>query len=165
MFNAHRIDYSDKRAFWAELNGQARALLAGESDPVANAANLSALLFSQLPDTNWVGFYFAQGDGLVVGPFQGLPACVRIPLGKGVCGTAAATRTTQLVADVDAFAGHIPCDSASRSEIVVPLVGGNGKLLGVLDVDSPVLSRFDDADREGLEAVAAVYLSASTGGT
>ncbi len=163
MFNAHRIDYSDKRAFWAELSGQLQALLAGESDPVANAANLSALLFSQLPDTNWVGFYFAHDDGLVVGPFQGLPACVRIPLGKGVCGTAAATRETQVVADVDAFSGHIPCDSASRSEVVVPLVDGSGYLLGVLDVDSPKLDRFDDVDREGLETVAAIYLSALAG--
>ncbi len=163
MFNTHRIDYSDKRAFWAELSGQLRALLAGESDPVANAANLSALLFSQLPDTNWVGFYFAHDDGLVVGPFQGLPACVRIPLGKGVCGTAASTRETQVVADVDAFSGHIPCDSASRSEVVVPLVDGSDNLLGVLDVDSPKLDRFDDVDREGLEAVAAIYLSALAG--
>ena len=163
MFNAHRIDYSDKRVFWAELSDQARALLAGESDPVANAANLSALLFSQLPDTNWVGFYFAHDDVLVVGPFQGLPACVRIPLGKGVCGTAAATRSTQVVADVNAFAGHIPCDAASRSEIVVPLVDGHGRLLGVLDVDSPSPGRFDDADREGLETVTGIYLAALAG--
>ena len=160
MFAPQTLDYSDKSAFWAELASQARGLLAGEADPVANAANLSALIFNQLPDVNWAGFYFANGDGLVVGPFQGLPACVRIPMGKGVCGTAAATGSTQLVADVDAFPGHIPCDAASRSEIVVPLIANNGDLIGVLDVDSPRVARFDEVDRRGLEALASIYVSA-----
>ena len=163
MFAEQALDYTDKAAFWAELVSQARGLLAGEDDPVANAANLSALIFHQLPDVNWAGFYFANDSGLVVGPFQGLPACVRIPIGKGVCGTAAATGSTQLVADVDAFPGHIPCDAASRSEIVVPLIANNGDLLGVLDVDSPRVGRFDDEDRRGLEALASIYVSAVCG--
>jgi GAF domain-containing protein len=163
MFAAQTLDYTNKTAFWAELTSQARGLLAGEADPVANAANLSALIFNQLPDVNWAGFYFAKDDGLVVGPFQGLPACVRIPMGKGVCGTAAATRRTQLVADVDAFPGHIPCDAASRSEIVVPLIANDGSLIGVLDVDSPRAARFDEEDRRGLEALATIYVSAVRG--
>lgn len=145
---------------WKELNAQARALMDGETNAIANAANLSALLYHALPEVNWVGFYFVEGDGLVVGPFQGRPACVRIPMGKGVCGTAAARRETIVVSDVDAFDGHIPCDSASRSEIVVPLIRG-GEVFGVLDVDSPVLGRFDnDADREGIAAAAAAYVEA-----
>jgi GAF domain-containing protein len=163
MFAAPTLDYTNKTAFWAELASQARGLLAGEADPVANAANLSALIFNQLPEVNWAGFYFAKDDGLVVGPFQGLPACVRIPMGKGVCGTAAATRRTQLVADVDAFPGHIPCDAASRSEIVVPLIANDGSLIGVLDVDSPRAARFDEEDRRGLEALATIYVSAVRG--
>lgn len=163
MFDSGTIDYTNKAAFWEELATQARGLMAGETDGVANAANLSALIFSQLPDVNWAGFYFAAGEELVVGPFQGLPACVRIPMGNGVCGTAAETRRTQLVADVDAFPGHIPCDAASRSEIVVPLIGERGDLIGVLDVDSPRLARFDEEDRRGLETLAALYVSALGG--
>lgn len=139
------------------LTQQARALLSGERDRIANAANLAALLFMELDDVNWVGFYLLQGEALVLGPFQGKPACVRIPLGKGVCGTAAITRRTQRVADVHAFAGHIACDVDSRSELVVPLVLG-GQLLGVLDLDSPSPDRFSEADQQILEEIAAVYL-------
>lgn len=142
---------------YAQLVEQARALMRGERDRTANAANLSALVFHALPELNWVGFYFFDGRELVVGPFQGLPACVRIPLGKGVCGTAAVTRQTQVVPDVDAFPGHIACDSASRSEVVVPLFKGD-TLIGVFDLDSPVPDRFDAEDARGLEALAAAFL-------
>jgi len=155
MFQSGALEGS-KSEQYAELAGQARGLLTGERDRVANAANLSALVFHALPDLNWVGFYFFDGKELVVGPFQGHPACVRIALGKGVCGTAAATRQTQRVADVDAFPGHIPCDSASRSELVVPLYRGE-ELIGVFDLDSPILDRFDATDQHGLEAIAAVF--------
>jgi len=137
---------------------QARALLSGERDRIANAANLAALLHMELEDINWVGFYLLQGDQLMLGPFQGKPACVRIPLGQGVCGTAAATRRSQRVADVHAFAGHIACDVNSRSELVVPLVL-HGRLLGVLDVDSPSPDRFSESDQKMLEEIAAVYLA------
>ncbi|MDX1571728.1 MAG: GAF domain-containing protein, partial [Xanthomonadales bacterium] len=125
-------------------------------DSVANAANLSALIYHSVPDLNWAGFYFHDGTELVVGPFQGLPACVRIPMGKGVCGTAAASRETQVVEDVDAFPGHIACDAASRSEIVVPIVV-HDRLVGVLDIDSPIPGRFDEDDRVGIEGLAAAY--------
>jgi len=131
----------------------------GERDRIANAANLSALVYHALPHLNWVGFYFFDGKELVVGPFQGLPACVRIPLDKGVCGAAASQRVTQRIEDVDAFPGHIACDSASRSELVVPLVH-NGNLVGVFDLDSPSLARFDAEDQAGLEAIAAVFVEA-----
>ena len=130
----------------------------GEHDRIANAANLSALLWHVLPDLNWCGFYLFDGTELVVGPFQGLPACIRIPLDKGVCGAAASTRTTQVVEDVNAFPGHIACDSASQSECVVPLVAADGALLGVLDLDSPRTSRFDAADARGLEAIAQAWV-------
>ena len=142
---------------YAQLLAQAEAILAGETDRIANAANLSALVYHALPDLNWVGFYFFDGTELVVGPFQGLPACVRIPLDKGVCGAAARTRTTQRVADVHAFPGHIACDSASRSELVVPLADGDA-LIGVFDLDSPVPDRFDVEDQAGMEAIAAAFL-------
>jgi L-methionine (R)-S-oxide reductase len=146
---------------YAQLLAQAEALLHGETDRIANAANLSALVYHALPDLNWVGFYFFDGTELVVGPFQGLPACVRIPLDKGVCGAAARTRSTQRVADVHAFPGHIACDSASRSEVVVPLVvplADGDALVGVFDLDSPVADRFDVEDQAGLEALAAAFL-------
>jgi len=146
---------------YAQLTAQARALLSGESDRVANAANLAALVYHALPDLNWAGFYFFDGTELVVGPFQGLPACVRIPLDKGVCGAAARTGQTQRVEDVDAFPGHIACDSASRSEVVVPL-SKNGQLVGVLDLDSPKLARFDEEDQRGLESIAAVFVESLT---
>ena len=145
---------------YAQLLAQARALMHGERDRVANAANLSALLWQALPGLNWCGFYLYDGTELVVGPFQGLPACIRIPLDKGVCGAAARTRRTQLVRDVDAFEGHIACDSASRSECVVPLVADDGALLGVLDLDSPHLARFDEEDALGLEAIARAWVEA-----
>jgi GAF domain-containing protein len=155
MFQAGALEGSKSRQY-AELASQALGLLTGERDRIANAANLSALVFHALPDLNWVGFYFYDGNELVVGPFQGHPACVRIALGKGVCGTAAVTRQTQRVADVDAFPGHIPCDSASRSELVVPLYRGD-ELIGVFDLDSPILDRFDADDQRGLEAIAAIF--------
>lgn len=148
----------DRTEQYRGLAEQARALVAGESDRIANAANLSALLFHTLPDLNWAGFYFFDGHELVVGPFQGKPACVRIALGRGVCGTAATTRVTQLVPDVHAFPGHIACDADTRSEIVVPLVR-EGELIGVLDLDSPLPARFDTIDRLGLEAVAGIFLA------
>ena len=144
----------DKPGLYRELLLQLDGLLAGERDPWANAANASALLFAALPDLNWAGFYFLRGGELVVGPFQGKPACVRIALGRGVCGSAAAGRRTLVVPDVHAFEGHIPCDAASNSEVVVPLVS-DGRLVGVLDLDSPSLARFDDEDAAGLEQVAA----------
>ncbi len=144
---------------YGQLLAQARALVHGERDRIANAANLSALVYHALPQLNWVGFYFYDGTELVVGPFQGQPACVRIPLSKGVCGAAATQRVTQRIEDVDAFPGHIACDSASRSELVVPLFKGD-TLVGVFDLDSPVLSRFDADDQAGLEAIAAVFVEA-----
>jgi len=156
MFSSSTLS-GNKSEQYLQLADQARALLHGESDRTANAANLASLVFHALPDLNWVGFYFHDGRELVVGPFQGQPACVRIALGKGVCGTAAATRKTQRVADVDAFPGHIPCDSASRSELVVPLFK-NERLIGVFDLDSPRLDRFDGEDQSGLEAIADIFL-------
>jgi GAF domain-containing protein len=159
MFTSSALEGSKPQQY-AELAQQARALLHGERDRTANAANLSALVYHALPQLNWVGFYFHDGKELVVGPFQGQPACVRIALGKGVCGTAAVSKQTQRVADVDAFPGHIPCDSASRSELVVPLFNGDGSLLGVFDLDSPVLDRFDAQDQQGLEEIAKIFLEA-----
>jgi GAF domain-containing protein len=149
----------DKTAAYAELATSLRALLAGERDLVANAANLAALLYWSLPQLNWAGFYLLEprrGD-LLLGPFQGKPACVRIPVGRGVCGTAAARRETVVVPDVHAFPGHIACDSASNSEIVVPILH-DGRLLGVLDLDSPVHGRFDAEDARGLEALVRIYV-------
>lgn len=143
----------DKRQAYETITAQLGGLLAGERDPWANAANAAALLYLALPDLNWAGFYFLRGGELVVGPFQGAPACVRIALGRGVCGTAAASRQTLVVPDVHAFPGHIPCDAASNSEIVVPLLAGE-RLLGVLDLDSPRHGRFDEVDARGLEQVA-----------
>ena len=157
MFSASTLTGS-KPEQYAQLLEQARALMHGETDRIANAANLSALVYHALPSLNWVGFYFYDGTELVVGPFQGLPACVRIPLDKGVCGAAASTGETQRVEDVDAFPGHIACDSASRSEVVVPLYRGDA-LVGVLDIDSPRVGRFDADDQAGLEAIAAAYVA------
>lgn len=142
---------------YAQLAAQIEALLAGEHDRIANAANLAALVHHALPDLNWTGFYFFDGTELVVGPFQGLPACVRIPLDKGVCGAAASRRQTQRVADVHDFPGHIACDAASRSELVVPLVLDDA-LVGVFDLDSPVPGRFDVEDQVGLESIAALFV-------
>lgn len=157
MFTAATLA-GNKPEQYAQLLEQAEALLHDERDRIANAANLSALVFNALPALNWVGFYLYDGTELVVGPFQGLPACVRIPLDKGVCGAAARTRTTQRVEDVHAFPGHIACDSASRSELVVPLVAADGSLIGVFDLDSPEPARFDEEDQRGLEAIAAAFV-------
>lgn len=150
-----------KAETYSLLLQQAQALLHGERDRIANAANLASLLWHSLPGLNWAGFYLYDGTELVLGPFMGKPACVRIAIGRGVCGTAAASRTTQVVEDVHAFPGHIACDAASNSEIVVPLYRDD-QLLGVLDLDSPLTARFDAEDRAGLEAVAALWVAAST---
>lgn len=161
MFEAATITATDKPTLYAELALQARGLLHGETNLVANAANFAALAYHALPDINWCGFYLLDGGELVVGPFQGRPACIRIALGRGVCGIAAETRATQVVEDVNAHPDHIFCDGASRSEIVVPLIRADGSLLGVWDVDSPNLARFDDADRAGMEALCAEFMSAA----
>ena len=143
-----KIDAADKTALYRDLAAALDALIAEEPDPVANMANAAALLFESLPDINWIGFYRNVGGELVVGPFQGRPACIRIPFGSGVCGTAAATRKVQRVDDVDAFPGHIACDSASRSELVVP-IERDGELIAVLDLDSPKPARFSEEDEAG----------------
>ena len=143
-----RIDAADKPALYRELNAAADSLTDGEPDGIANMANVAALLWESLPDLNWAGFYRNLGGELVLGPFQGRPACIRIPFGKGVCGTAAATREVQCIADVNAFPGHIACDAASASELVVPIVH-DGRLIGVIDLDSPSVGRFDAADEAG----------------
>jgi GAF domain-containing protein len=145
---------------YAQLAEQLALLIGEERDFTANMANMAALLFHQLPDLNWAGFYLMRDGELVLGPFQGKPACIRIPMGKGVCGTAAAVQETQVVPDVHAFPGHIACDADSRSEIVVPLIK-DGAVVGVLDLDSPKPGRFDEADRAGLEAAAGLLLTAS----
>ena len=149
-----------KTEFYRDLAAQLTGLLGDERDRIANAANMSAFLFMTVPDLNWVGFYFMQRDGLVVGPFQGKPACVRIAVGAGVCGTAVAERRSILVEDVHAFPGHIACDAGSESELVVPLTK-NGEIIGVLDLDSPRLARFDAEDQAGMEALAAIFVAAS----
>jgi L-methionine (R)-S-oxide reductase len=148
----------NKQEFYRELALQLSGLLTGERDSIANAANTASLLYHALPDVNWVGFYFLKESELVLGPFQGKPACVRIAMGRGVCGTAAQARRSVVVPDVDAFPGHIACDTASRSELVVPLIAGDA-LLGVLDLDSPSVGRFDEDDRAGCENLAAIYLA------
>jgi GAF domain-containing protein len=149
-----------KPAAYRECLTQLRGVFAGERDGLANSANMAALLYEALPNLNWAGFYFRRGGELVLGPFQGRVACVRIALGSGVCGTAAARREPVIVADVHAFPGHIACDAASRSEIVIPLIL-DGRLVGVLDLDSPVLARFDQDDREGLHAAVELLLQSS----
>ena len=160
-FQTVAIKHDDKPELYRELAIQLRALLDGEDDPIANAANTSALIFQMVPFVNWAGFYFLRSEQeLIVGPFQGKPACVRIAVGHGVCGTAVQARRSILVEDVHAFPGHIACDEASRSELVVPLIRG-GKVLGVLDLDSPVTGRFDAEDQSGFEALAAIYVAAS----
>lgn len=154
------IQAASKSEFYASLNRQLAAILAGERDWICNLANTSALLMQVLPDLNWAGFYFLKGDELVLGPFQGKIACMRIKMGKGVCGTAAATRRSVVVRNVHDFPGHIACDSASNSEVVIPLLH-QGRLLGVLDLDSPSLARFDDEDARGLEQTVAILLQSS----
>lgn len=149
-----------KAELYASLAAQLRSLLEGETDFIANAANFAALLYHSLPDLNWAGCYLLRDDELVLGPFQGQPACVRIAMGKGVCGTAAEQRQTILVDNVHDFPGHIACDSASNSEIVVPLIKQK-RLLGVLDLDSPLLARFDNDDARGLNELAEIFVGAS----
>ena len=146
-----------KPDLYRDLADQLRALLAGEPDRIANAAILAALIYHGLPDLNWAGFYFRQDQELVLGPFQGKPACVRIPLGDGVCGTAASRGVTVLVPDVHNFPGHIACDPTSRSELVVPMIE-HGEVSGVLDLDSPLVGRFDEADRAGCERLVALFV-------
>jgi GAF domain-containing protein len=151
---------TSKSDLYDRLAEQLSSLLAGERDLIANAANFSALIFHSLPDLNWAGFYFLQDDELVLGPFQGRPACVRIAMGKGVCGTAAQSRATTVVPNVHEFPGHIACDSASNSEIVIPLMKGE-RLMGVLDLDSPLVGRFDDENAKGLNRLISVLVEAS----
>lgn len=160
MFVATTPVAASKPELYRELAAQVRALFEGERDGLANAANFSALLNQTLPGLNWVGFYLRRESELVLGPFQGKVACVRIPIGRGVCGAAAERRKTVVVPDVHAFPGHIACDAASRSEIVVPLLRGS-ELVGVLDLDSPLPSRFDDDDARGLEALVEILLASS----
>ncbi|ANT51435.1 GAF domain-containing protein [Mesorhizobium amorphae] len=162
MFAAKTIDSSDKAAFYRDLVAQLKALLEGERDSIANAANTSALIFQMVPDLNWAGFYFlASDEELVLGPFQGKPACVRIAVGKGVCGTAVDLDMSMLVKDVHDFPGHIACDADSRSELVV-LLRDNDGVFGVLDLDSPTPGRFDKEDQAGIEKLAAIYVAASS---
>ncbi len=159
-----RIDTADKTELYRQLHEAADALTAGEPDTVANMANVAALLWEALPDLNWAGFYRNVGGELVLGPFQGRPACIRIPIGKGVCGTAAATLEPQCVEDVNAFPGHIACDSASASELVVPIVH-DGQLIGVLDLDSPRTGRFDAEDLKGCAELARMLAPRLIGAT
>jgi GAF domain-containing protein len=157
MWSAPQLSESlSKPELYSTLGAQLQALIADEPDAIANMANCAALIYHALRDVNWAGFYLLKDDTLVLGPFQGQPACVRIPMGRGVCGTAADRRQTLLVPNVDEFPGHIACDSASRSEVVVPLMNSDGKLIGVLDIDSPSLSRFDQDDQRGIESLAAI---------
>ena len=142
----------DKTAFYQQLQQQVAAIIDGETDLIANMANISAMLYGSLVHVNWAGFYRVVDGGLILGPFQGKVACIRIPMGKGVCGTAASTEQTQRIADVHAFSGHIACDAASNSEIVIP-VKVNGELVAVLDIDSTEFDRFEQADQEGLETI------------
>ena len=160
MYASPRILSESRPALYEELLAQVRALLAGERDSTANAANLAALVFHSLPDLNWAGFYWLKGGELVLGPFQGKPACVRIALGKGVCGTAAREARSIVVPDVNAFPGHIACDTASRSEVVVPVLHRQ-RAIGVLDLDSPRPARFTDEDARGLEAVVRAFVDAT----
>lgn len=160
MFALESESTGTQAGLHCELIRQARALLQGERDLTANAANLAALIFHTLADLNWAGFYWMKGGELVLGPFQGKPACVRIALGKGVCGTAARDRRTVIVPDVHEFPGHIACDSASKSELVVPIIH-RGQLAGVLDLDSPLLRRFDERDARALEQVVEVFLAST----
>lgn len=159
MFEARAIATDDKAALYAELLQQAQGLMHGETNAIANAANFAALVYHAVPELNWAGFYLYDGTELVVGPFQGKPACIRIALGRGVCGTAAQTLQTQVVRDVHDFDGHIACDAASNSEIVVPLTKADGSLFGVWDVDSPRVARFDDEDRKGMEALCRAFMA------
>ena len=156
MFAASPIADLPKTEIYPELSSQLRGVIADEPDPIANMANCAALIFNALPKLNWAGFYLLKGGELVLGPFQGKPACVRIPLGRGVCGKAAQNKTVLRVADVNAFDDHIACDTASKSEIVIPMLRADTSLIGVLDVDSPELDRFDADDETGLREIAKI---------
>ena len=156
MFEAAPIVIADKTRFYRELAQQLQGLFAGETDMIANAANMSALIYQTMPDLNWAGVYLLKGDQLVLGPFQGKPACVRIPVGRGVCGAAVERKSSILVDDVHAFPGHIACDAASRSELVVPIFRGS-ETIGVIDLDSPLPSRFDADDQAGMERLAEIF--------
>ena len=161
MFQTASLSPSaSKDELYASLAQQLSGLLEGETDAIANAANMSALIFDLVPELNWAGFYFMRGAELVLGPFQGKVACVRIPVGRGVCGTAVERKASIVVPDVEAFPGHIACDSASRSELVVPLIR-NGAVIGVLDLDAPRAGRFDEADRAGVERLVEIFLAAT----
>ncbi|MBY5399518.1 GAF domain-containing protein [Rhizobium leguminosarum] len=161
MFQAAAIDIENKAEFYRQLAQQLQGLLEGERDMIANAANTSAVMFQMIPDLNWAGFYILRGDELVLGPFQGKPACVRIPVGRGVCGTAVREGTSILVKDVHTFSGHIACDAASRSELVVPVRNGND-IIGVMDLHSPLPSRFDTDHQVGIERLAQIFTAATT---
>ena len=161
MFQSAESSLTSKRELYDQLASQLSSLLAGERNLIANAANFSALIFHSLPDLNWAGFYFAKDGELVLGPFQGQPACVRIKIGQGVCGAGAAKCETTIVPNVHEFPGHITCDSTSNSEIVIPLMKG-GRLIGVLDLDSPSLSRFDEEDAAGLQRLVRILLASAT---
>ena len=150
-----------KTELYRQLLSQLDGLLQGQRNLITNAANTASLIFHTLPELNWAGFYFLEGDELLLGPFQGKPACTRIPVGRGVCGTAAKELKTVVVEDVHRFPGHIPCDEASNSEIVVPLLNERGRLIGVLDLDSPLRGRFDADDRAGLERLVEVFAAAT----
>jgi GAF domain-containing protein len=160
MFATSDLRNVTKAELYRGLATQCQALIAGETDPIANMANCAALIFNSVPRLNWAGFYLLKGGELVLGPFQGQPACVRIALGRGICGTAAENRSTLRVPDVTKFPGHIACDAASRSEVVVPMVTEDSHLIGVLDVDSPELDRFDAEDEAGLSAIAEIIARA-----
>ncbi|MBW9053313.1 GAF domain-containing protein [Rhizobium mesosinicum] len=160
MFQALSIEAANKAEFYRELAQQLQGLLTGEPDLIANAANMSALMYHMMPDLNWAGFYLLKGEELVLGPFQGKPACVRIPVGRGVCGTAVKERASILVEDVHAFPGHIACDAASRSELVVPIRSGD-EIVGVIDLDSPLPARFDAEDQAGIERLAEIFTAAT----
>jgi GAF domain-containing protein len=156
MFAAPDLSHCTKPELYEQLAAQLRALIDGETDPVANMANCAALIYHSVPRLNWAGFYLLKGGELVLGPFQGQPACIRIPIGSGVCGTASETKNTLRVPDVTKFKGHIACDSASKSEIVVPMLTDDSHLIGVLDVDSPELDRFDAEDEAGFKILAGI---------
>ena len=156
MFDLHSQHFATKSEYYKHLNVQLQHLIEEERDLIANASNAAALIFHTLPDLNWAGFYFNRNGELVLGPFQGKPACVRIAMGKGVCGTCAQKKETVVVENVHEFPGHIACDSASNSEIVIPIVKFN-RLIGLLDVDSPLINRFDDEDRIGLEMFVKIF--------
>jgi len=160
MFRFDEISYNSKKEFYDHLISYMEGLVSGETDLIANLANASSLLFNMMVDVNWAGFYMYKEGQLVLGPFQGKPACIRIDMDRGVCGAAASKQITQVVKDVNAFEGHIPCDGNTQSEIVIPLIKDK-RLIGVLDIDSPVLSRFDEEDQTYLETIASIIINAS----